>query len=201
MWGVVCYRVCFSQSLTFCSLPCPSLPSIGKIRKKAKRQKGKKAKRQKGKKVKRQKEKKAKLQKGKKAKRQNGTKAKSQEGKKAKWQKDKHSASWPIRVYHPIAKRGQTTSTFSPWVNSLLLFSLVHKLFVNITSQKTLISYFSDGFILQFLRKARQIPTIEPTSKTLIRGSPSPQHTGEGNFNFNFPHDESFVKLCASDFL
>ena len=129
VWGVVCYRVCFSQSLTFCSLPCPSLPSIGKIRKKAKRQNGK---------------------------------------------KDKHSASWPIRVYHPIAKRGQTTSTFSPWVNSLLLFSLVHKLFVNITSHKTLISYFSDGFILQFLRKARQIPTIEPTSKTLIRGSPSP---------------------------
>ena len=74
VWGVVCYRVCFSQSLTFCSLPCPSLPSIGKIRKKEKE--------------KREKRKKSK--------------------------KDKHSASWPIRVYHPIAKRGQTTSTFFP---------------------------------------------------------------------------------------
>ena len=65
VWGVVCYRVCFSQSLTFCSLPCPSLPSIGKIRKKAKRQKGKKAKRQKGTKAK-----KSRRQKGKMAKRQ-----------------------------------------------------------------------------------------------------------------------------------
>ena len=194
-------RSCLLSSLLF---PVANilLPALSKFTiQRQNKEKGKKAKRQKGKNAKRQKGKKAKRKKSKKGKRQKGKKAKRQKCKKAKWQKDKHSASWPIRVYHPIAKRGQTTSTFSPWVNSLLLFSLVHKLFVNITSQKTLISYFSDGFILQFLRKARQIPTIEPTSKTLIRGSPSPQHTGEGNFNFNFPHDESFVKLCASDFL
>ena len=139
--------------------------------------------------------------------RQNKEKRERKKGKKEKGKKGKKVKKTSILLPGQseftiqLQREVKLLLLFSPWVNSLLLFSLVHKLFVNIISHKTLMNNFSNDFMLQFLRKARQIPTIEPTSKTLIRGPPTPQHTREGNFNFNFRLNESFLKRCATDFL